>query len=501
MFLQITESADGKQLALQCAPRPTSQIQELLEGLPHSHYERSSYRWLIPNNRHSSSRLLNELYATGLFNLHQKAGNGYPLPVAPQPPTLPQIAAGNPIGKLLPYEPVNQLAVAACTRHLETAADISAAASIRPATLKQAIDQSKTQTAALAAPLSSSACESAQATHKAIQAAPKKFPLPAKAEDKQQEQRLHEYSQALATHHYSPRTLESYCTWFRRFQQHYTGRDPAKLHDTEINAWLTTLATEQQVCASTQNQALAALLFYYRTMLRRPSPDLANLIRAKQPERLPVVLSRGEVQDILSHLSGYHWLVAKLLYGSGLRLNECLELRVQDIDFERNEISIRNGKGAKDRRTMLPASAKDALRSQLAIVRDIHQKDLKDGYGAVLLPGALAKKYPHGATDWKWQWLFPQERRWKAPDGKQGRHHCDDSLLQRAIHEAILKAGITKHASCHSFRHSFATHLLESGYDIRTVQELLGHSDVKTTMIYTHVLNRGPGAVRSPADF
>ncbi len=212
-------------------------------------------------------------------------------------------------------------------------------------------------------------------------------------------------------------------------------------------------------------------------------------------------MSRDEVRSVLAELEGDKCLAAKLMYGTGIRLMECLTLRVQDIDFERNEILVRNGKGAKDRVTMLPETLKASLREHLARVKAIHEADLSEGWGAVQMPDAVDRKYPNGATEWSWQYVFPQERRWiNAQTGRQGRHHMDESLMQRAVHTAVLKAGIAKRASCHTFRHSFATHLIESGYDIRTVQELLGHSDVKTTMVYTHVLNRGPSGVRSPVD-
>ena len=271
--------------------------------------------------------------------------------------------------------------------------------------------------------------------------------------------------------------------------------------EKEINAFLSRLAVDGKVSSSTQNQALAALLFLYRQVLGVPVGELGQVIRAKKPIRLPVVMSRDEVRAVLAKLESDKYLAAKLMYGTGLRLMECLMLRVQDIDFERSEILVRNGKGAKDRVTMLPETLKEPLKEQLARVKGIHEKDLAEGWGAVPMPDALDRKYPNGATEWPWQYVFPQERRWtNAQTGRQGRHHMDESLMQRAVHTAVLRAGITKRASCHTFRHSFATHLIESGYDIRTVQELLGHSDVKTTMIYTHVLNRGPSGVRSPVD-
>jgi integron integrase len=315
-----------------------------------------------------------------------------------------------------------------------------------------------------------------------------------------------EYREALEARHYSPRTIKSYSAWADRFLAGHgitDRRDPnlKSLDEKDINLFLSALAVKEKVSASTQNQALAALLFLFRQVLRRPPAELGAVIRAVKPIRLPVVMSRDEVRAVLEHLQGDKRLAARLMYGTGMRLSECLELRVQDIDFGRNEILIRNGKGAKDRRTMLPQSVKEALKTHLVRVKKIHEQDLADGWGRVLLPDALDKKYPNDAVDWRWQWVFPQEKRWLDPaTGKQGRHHMDASLQQRAVHAAVLSAGLQKRISCHSFRHSFATHLLESGHDIRTIQELLGHSDVKTTMIYTHVLNRGPSGVRSPAD-
>jgi len=306
---------------------------------------------------------------------------------------------------------------------------------------------------------------------------------------------------ALSARHYSDRTKESYEHWLGLFLNANQSRSPKTLGSIEVNAFLSHLAVDENVSASTQNQALAALLFLFRNVLAIPLGDIGEVIRAKKPKRLPVVMSRQEVRAVLSELTGDKLLAVSLMYGTGLRIMECLELRVQDIDFSRNEILVRNGKGAKDRVTMLPETLKEPLQAHLKIVKEIHDRDLAEGWGRVPIPGALEKKYPNASSDWTWQWIFPQERRWTNTDSAtQGRYHMDPSILQNAVHEAITKAGIAKHASCHTFRHSFATHLLESGYDIRTVQELLGHSDVKTTMIYTHVLNRGPSGVRSPAD-
>ncbi len=264
---------------------------------------------------------------------------------------------------------------------------------------------------------------------------------------------------------------------------------------------LTHLAVKQKVSASTQNQALSALLFLYRHVIGRDVGDLGEVIRARKPTRLPVVMTREEIKSVLANLTGDKWLMASLMYGAGLRLMECLRLRVQDLDFSRHEILVRDGKGAKDRITMLPESLKTSLQDHLKQVKAIHERDLADGWGRVLMPDALDRKYPNAPKEWRWQWVFPQENRWKnAKTAEQGRHHVDESLVQKAVREAVARAGLTKRATCHTFRHSFATHLLEGGYDIRTVQELLGHKDVSTTMIYTHVLNRGPSGVRSPVD-
>lgn len=289
--------------------------------------------------------------------------------------------------------------------------------------------------------------------------------------------------------------------WVKRYVLFHNMRHPAEMTEPEINAFLTHLAVKEKVSASTQNQALSALLFLYRHVIGREVGDLGEVVRARRPTRLPVVMTRDEVKSVLAHLAGDKRLMASLMYGAGLRLMECLQLRVQDIDFSRNEILVRNGKGAKDRMTMLPESVKPPLRDHLKRAKAIHERDIAEGWGAVILPDALHRKYPGASREWRWQWVFPQEKRWKnARTGQQGRHHAHETVLQRAVKEAVRKAGVVKHAGCHTFRHSFATHLLQTGYDIRTVQELLGHKDVSTTMIYTHVLLRGGRGVKSPVD-
>lgn len=269
----------------------------------------------------------------------------------------------------------------------------------------------------------------------------------------------------------------------------------------EINRFVTHLAITRKVSASTQTQALSAILFLYRQVLGRQVGDLGEIVRARKTRRLPVVMTRREIQAVLRHLDGDKKLMAALMYGTGMRLLECFRLRVQDLDFSRKEITVRDGKGGKDRVTMLPESLRNILQEHLLRVRDIWEKDCAEGYGQVLLPDALRRKYPGAETEWRWQWVFPQRNRWiDHATGQQGRHHADESLLQKAVKQAVRRAGIVRRASCHTFRHSFATHLLEDGYDIRTVQELLGHKDLRTTMIYTHVLNRGGHGVRSPMD-
>jgi len=299
----------------------------------------------------------------------------------------------------------------------------------------------------------------------------------------------------------SLRTEEAYVGWVRRFILANGKRHPRELGRREVEAFLTHLAMHGHVAASTQNQALSALLFLYREVLQQELPWMENIRRAKKPERLPVVLSREEVAALLAEMNGVTWLMASLLYGAGLRLMECARLRVQDVDFVRREITVRQGKGGKDRRTMLPAMTVDALQNQLAEARRVHERDLAAGRGAVWLPHALARKYPNAAREWAWQYVFPASSRSTDPrSGIERRHHLDETVLQRAVKQAVRRARITKPATCHTLRHSFATHLIEGGYDIRTVQELLGHKDVSTTQIYTHVLNRGGSGVLSPLD-
>lgn len=307
--------------------------------------------------------------------------------------------------------------------------------------------------------------------------------------------------EVLRTRRCSPRTEATYCQWVVRFIRFHGMRHPRELAEPEVNAFLSHLAVKAQVSASTQNQALAAILFLYREVLGIPLGELQEVVRAKRSVRVPVVLSRDEVRDVLSHLTGDRWLIGPLIYGSGLRLLECLCLRVKDIDFDRSQITVRGGKGDEDRVTLLPEALKKPLREHLVRVQSQHSRDRADGWGRVPLPAALGRKYPSAPNEWAWQWVFPQATRWRNPrTGEEGRHHVDESLIQRAMKVAVIRAGIGKPASCHTLRHSFATHLLESGHDIRTIQELLGHSDVRTTMIYTHVLNRGPSGVRSPMD-
>jgi integron integrase len=307
--------------------------------------------------------------------------------------------------------------------------------------------------------------------------------------------------QAIRTRHYSYMTEKAYVGWIRRFIFFHNKRHPAEMGETEIARFLSSLATDSKVSASTQNQALNAILFLYHEVLGKEIGYVGGVVRAKRPKRLPVVLTKEEVKNVLGCLSGTPWLMTMLLYGAGLRLMECCRLRVKDIDFSRNEIIIRSGKGDKDRHTMLPATIKEPLFRHLQSVKRQHEEDLKQGLGRVALPNALERKYPNAGKEWGWQWVFPATSHYTdAVTGEKRRHHLHESVLQKAFKEARLRAGIFKPAGCHTLRHSFATHLLEDGYDIRTVQELLGHRDVSTTMIYTHVLNRGGKGVRSPAD-
>jgi integron integrase len=306
---------------------------------------------------------------------------------------------------------------------------------------------------------------------------------------------------AIRARRYSRRTEKTYVAWIRRYIFFHGKRHPAEMGAPEITRFLTSLAVDGKVAASTQNQALSALLFLYREVLRQDVPWLDDLVYAKRPHHLPVVLTREEVRAVLGQIHGVPRLMAFLLYGAGLRLLECARLRVKDIDPGRNQIVVRAGKGNKDRLTMLPAAIKADLLRHLDGVRGQHQRDLQAGAGWVELPGALARNYPNAGREWPWQWVFPASRIYlDRQTGQRRRHHLHESVLQRAVRTATLRTGIAKRVSCHTFRHSFATQLLDDGHDIRTVQELLGHRDISTTMIYTHVLNRGPGAVRSPAD-
>ena len=309
------------------------------------------------------------------------------------------------------------------------------------------------------------------------------------------------FVRAVRLRHLSPRTEKAYAGWIRRFLHFHANRHPATMGEAEVTLFLSWLAAERDVAASTQNQALAALLFLYRHVLGTELPWLDQVVRARRPARLPVVLSRDEVRDVLARLSARPRLMATLLYGSGLRLLECCRLRVKDVDLARHRLVVRQGKGDQDRLTVLPAAVEADLRAHLAAVRRQHEQDLAVDAGWVELPHALARKFPNAGREWPWQWVFPATRTYLCREtGQRRRHHLDEGVLQRSVRAAALAAGIAKRVTCHAFRHSFATHLLEDGQDIRTVQELLGHKDVATTMIYTHVLDRGPAGVRSPAD-
>ena len=316
---------------------------------------------------------------------------------------------------------------------------------------------------------------------------------------------------AIRARHYSLRTKEAYVGWIRRYILFHGKRHPTEMGAAEINAFVTHLAVEGPVGASTQTQALSALLFLYRHVLGKELPDLATVIRAKRPGRLPTVLTRAEVRRVIGGMEGMPRLVATLLYGTGMRLLEGLRLRVKDLEFGNNRIVVRDTKGGEDRAVPFPAVVRAAMPTWLARVKRIHEKDLAAGFGAVHLPDAIATKFPGAGREWGWQYVFPGEHRSRDPragvpgtppplEEPERRHHLHETVVQRSLRRAVLDAGISRRVSCHTFRHSFATHLLEEGYDIRTIQELLGHKDVKTTMIYTHVLNRGGRGVRSPAD-
>ena len=312
---------------------------------------------------------------------------------------------------------------------------------------------------------------------------------------------LERVRRSLRALHYSPRTEEVYIKWIRQYILYHGKKHPDHLNEDHVRRFLTHLAVDKHVSSTTQNQALCAIVFLYKHILKNELGNLGSILWAKKPSRLPVVLTQQEVKSIFQHLHGKPWLIANLLYGAGLRLNECLNLRVKDIDFDYRQINVWEGKGAKSRITMLPESVILPLKNHIERVRKQHYKDLAAGFGSVELPHALSRKYAHADKEFIWQYIFPASRISEDPRSKiLRRHHLDESVLRKALKIAVRKAGIHKRVSSHAFRHSFATHLLEEGYDIRTVQELLGHKDLKTTMIYTHVLNRGGRGVVSPAD-
>ena len=327
------------------------------------------------------------------------------------------------------------------------------------------------------------------------------IPHPATARRAEAPRLLERMRQAIRVRHYSIRTEEAYLGWVNRFFRFHK-RHPKELEADDLNRFLTHLAVHDRVAASTQRQALSAILFLYREVLKIDPPWVDDIVRARQPKRLPTVLSREEVAALLAHLEGTAQLIVMLLYGTGMRILECLRLRIQDIDFDLSTITIRNGKGRTDRTTLLPEACRERLADHLTHVREIHRQDVADGHGRVHLPEALARKYPHAPADWRWQYVFPAGSRGTDPRTNTiRRHHLHESIIQKAVKQAVRDTGIAKGASCHTLRHSFATHLLMAGYDIRTIQELLGHKDVKTTMIYTHVLNMSGGrGIASPVD-
>ncbi len=312
---------------------------------------------------------------------------------------------------------------------------------------------------------------------------------------------LEKVSEQIKIRHYSRRTEKTYLTWIKKYIYYHQKRHPATMGSHEINQFLSFLACEKKVAASTQNQALNAILFLYRCVLDMEIEIGDKFVRAKKTKHIPAVFTKQETKDVLSNLKSTYWLVANLLYGSGLRLLECLRLRVKDIDFNYNQIVVRNGKGEKDRITLLPEAIKEYLENHVREVKVLHDHDVEKGYGKVVLPYALQRKYPNAEKEWIWQWVFPASRRYyDQAINSERRHHLHENAVQREVKKAIKRSTILKQASWDIFRHSFATHLLENGYDIRTVQELLGHKDIRTTMIYTHVLNKNKLGVRSPTD-
>ncbi|WP_155312807.1 integron integrase [Desulfosarcina ovata] len=324
---------------------------------------------------------------------------------------------------------------------------------------------------------------------------------PTAAGDAPKPRLLDQVRNCIRRRHYSIRTEQTYVDWIKRYIYFHKKQHPEDMDENHITDFLNYLAVDRKVASSTQNQALCALVFLYRHVLKKDLPQFENLIHAKRPSKLPVVFTREEVRDILLQLEGVTWIMGQLLYGAGLRVMECVRLRIKDIDFGYRQITVRDGKGHKDRITMLPVIVVEPLKRHLEKTKKAHELDLEAGFGKVFLPYALERKYPHANKSWDWQYVFPASRRSIDPrSGAEQRHHLSEAVLQRAIKKAIKTNNISKPGSCHSMRHSFATHLLESGYDIRTVQELLGHKDVSTTMIYTHVLNKGGKGVQSPSD-
>lgn len=312
---------------------------------------------------------------------------------------------------------------------------------------------------------------------------------------------LDQVRMVIRTKHYKYTTEQTYVAWIKKYILFHGKRHPSILGTHELSQFLSFLAMDRNVAASTQNQALNAIVFLYKHVLNIPLGDFSQFERAKRPQNLPTVLTVNEVQRLIAYLTGENLIISSILYGSGLRLIECLRLRVQDIDFEQSVIVVRDGKGAKDRRTMLPNHVKQLLTCQIDRVKTIHEQDIEKGFGEVFLPYALGRKYPNAAKDIRWQYVFPSSTLSNDPrSNRMGRHHLDESVIRKAVKQAATKAGIMKRVSPHVLRHSFATHLIEAGYDIRTVQELLGHKDVSTTMIYTHVLMNGKMGVTSPLD-